>query len=199
MLGRLPVRFTFDNSYYSDRYQGVPVGGYNQIIGKMLEGCDVLLDTDFFGDEERYRYIADKVVYTGMIDEFYQYRYGALEYRSLTFETEVLDTPNFQGNAVVHYTSADVPFTRITEHNHLEFGTQEKTVITREFPVECNNGCEPFFPVSDEKNAAVFGKYRELAAREKKVIFGGRLASFRYLDMWQVVSDALRCSNAQIA
>jgi len=195
IINRLPVRYTFDNNDFDDKYQGIPIGGYNQIIEKMLERCDVKLDTDFFSDESRYRYISDKVIYTGMIDEFYGYRYGALEYRSLSFETEVLNMPNFQGNAVVNYTSADVPYTRIIEHKHFEFGTQEKTVITQEYPVEWERGSEPYYPINDKKNVEIYRKYRALADQEKSVIFGGRLGTYRYLDMWQVISEALKCSS----
>ena len=198
IIKRLPVRFTFDNSYFNDRFQGVPVGGYNRLIEKMLQNCDVKLGSDFFSDVQRYRHIADKTVYTGMIDEFFGYRFGALEYRSLSFETEVLDTPNFQGNAIVNYTSSDVPFTRIIEHKHFEFGNQRKTVITREYPLTWERGCEPFYPVNDAKNTEVFAKYMELARMEKDVIFGGRLGTYRYLDMWQVVSEALKCSRDMI-
>ena len=191
IIESLPLRFTFDNNYYSDRFQGIPIGGYNQIIEKMLEKCDVKLGTDFFSDDSRYRYIADKTVYTGKIDEFYGYHYGDLEYRGLLFETEVLDMPNFQGNAVVDYTCADEPLKRIIEHKHFEFGTQEKTVITREYPVEWSRGREPYYPLNDRYNASIYNKYRTLAEREKNVIFGGRLGTYRYLDMWQVVSEAL--------
>ena len=198
IINRLPVRFTFDNNYFDDKYQGIPIGGYNQIIGKMLERCDVKLGADFFGDESRYRHIADKVVYTGMIDEYYGCCYGALEYRSLSFESEVLDTPDFQGNAVVNYTCADVPFTRIIEHKHFEFGTQEKTVISREYPMDWSPGCEPYYPVNDEKNEMIYNKYRELASREKDVIFGGRMGTYRYLDMWEVISEALKCSKRYV-
>jgi len=197
IIKRLPVRFTFDNNYFDDKFQGVPAGGYTRIIEKMLRQCDVKLGADYFGDETRYRHIADKVVYTGMIDEFYGYRYGALAYRSLSFETEILNIPDFQGNAIVNYTSAEVPFTRIIEHKHFEFGAQKNTVITREYPVErSDNGDEPFYPVNDDDNMAVFSKYRELADKEKNVVFGGRLGTYRYLDMWQVVSDARKCAKA---
>jgi len=195
IIDRLPVRYTFDNNYFDDKYQGIPIGGYNRIIWKMLERCDVKLDADFFGDASRYRHISDKVVYTGMIDEYYGYRYGALEYRSLSFETEILDTPNFQGNAVVNYTSADVPYTRIIEHKHFEFGTQEKTVLTQEYPVEWERGYEPYYPINDKKNAGTYGKYRALADQEKRVVFGGRLGTYSYLDMWQVISEALKCAG----
>ena len=195
IIKRLPVRFTFDNNYFDDRFQGIPIGGYNQIVGKMLEKCDVKLCVDFFEDKDRYMYIADKVVYTGMIDEFFDYAYGPLEYRSLSFETELLDMPNFQGNAVVNYTSEYVPYTRIIEHKHFEFGSQDKTVITREYPMEWSSGCEPFYPVNDDNNAEIYSKYLALANKEKSVIFGGRLGTYRYLDMWQVVSEALKCSK----
>ena len=190
IINRLPVRFTFDNNYFFDRYQGIPVGGYNQIIEKLLEMCDVKLGTDFFDDKDRYMYIADKVVFTGMIDEFYGYRFGGLEYRSLSFENEVVDIPDFQGTAVVNYTSPDVPYTRIIEHKHFEFGTQDKTVITYEYPVEWARGLEPYYPVNDEKNSVLYSKYRAVADMEKNVVFGGRLGSYRYLDMWQVVKEA---------
>ncbi|MDR1245551.1 MAG: UDP-galactopyranose mutase [Clostridiales Family XIII bacterium] len=195
IIKRLPVRFTFDNSYFSDRYQGIPIGGYNRIIDKMLEKCDVRLGADYFDDETGYREAAAKVVYTGMIDAYYKYRFGRLEYRSLLFETELLSGPNFQGNAVVNYTSADVPYTRIIEHKHFEFADRDKTVITREYPKTFAPGDEPYYPVNDAKNAALYEKYRELAAGEKDVIFGGRLGTYRYLDMWQVAAEALRCAN----
>ena len=198
IIKRLPVRFTFDNNYFNDRFQGVPIGGYNQIIEKMLEKCDVRLGIDFFDDKYGYMSAARTTVYTGMIDEFYGYRFGELGYRSLSFETEILDTPNFQGNAVVNYTSSDVPFTRIIEHKHFEFGTQGKTVITREFPKEWQQGDEPYYPVNDDWNASIYEKYQGLAAKEENVIFGGRLGSYKYLDMWQVISAALICSNKQL-
>ncbi|MDR1042726.1 MAG: UDP-galactopyranose mutase [Clostridiales Family XIII bacterium] len=195
IIKRLPVRFTFDNSYFNDRYQGIPIGGYNLIIDKMLEKCEVRLGADYFDDAARYKGAAAKVVYTGMIDAYYGYRFGRLEYRSLLFETELLSGPNFQGNAVVNYTSSDVPYTRIIEHKHFEFGNQDKTVITREYPKTFAPGDEPYYPVNDGKNAALYEKYRALAADEKDVIFGGRLGTYRYLDMWQVVAEALRCAN----
>jgi len=196
LIDRLPMRFTFDNDYYGDRFQGVPAGGYNRIIEKMLERCDVKLGADFFGDRERYGYIADRVVFTGMIDEYYGRRFGKLEYRGLSFDTEALDTPDFQGNAVVNYTSADIPYTRIIEHKHLERGTQAGTVVTYEYPAECSAGNEPFYPINDARNEAVYAKYRELAARERGVVFGGRLGTYRRLDMWQAVSEALKCADS---
>jgi len=196
MIERLPVRFTFDNDYYGDRFQGVPVGGYNRIFEKMLGRCDVKLGADFFGDRERYGYIADKVIFSGMIDEFYGYRFGRLEYRSLSFDTEVLDMPDFQGNAAVYYMSADIPYTRVVEHKHLEFGTQAKTVISYEYPAEYSAGNEPYYPINDARNEAVYARYMELAVRERNVVFGGRLGAYRRLDMWQAVSDALKCADA---
>jgi UDP-galactopyranose mutase len=195
IIKRLPVRFTFDNSYFNDRYQGVPVGGYNGVVEKMLEKCDVRLGADFFDAEDEYRRAAAKIVYTGMVDAYFKYRFGRLEYRSLAFETEVLDVPNFQGNAVVNYTSSDEPYTRIIEHKHFEFGVQPGTVITREYPKSFAPGDEPYYPVNDAKNAALYEKYRDLAAKEENVIFGGRLGTYRYLDMWQVVAEALECAN----
>jgi UDP-galactopyranose mutase len=195
IIKRLPVRFTFDNSYFGDRYQGIPIGGYNRIIDRLLEKCDVRLGADYFDDAAGYRESAGKIVYTGMIDAYYGYRFGRLEYRSLLFETEILDSPNFQGNAVVNYTSADVPYTRIIEHKHFEFGEQDRTVITREYPKAFAPGDEPYYPVNDAGNAALYEKYRALAAEEENVIFGGRLGTYRYLDMWQVVAEALRCAD----
>ena len=196
LINILPLRFNFDNDYYGDRYQGVPIGGYTQIIAKLLEHCDVKLDSDFFNDAARYRYIADRIVFTGKIDEFYGYCFGPLEYKSFCFETEVLDTPNYQGNAIVNYTSADVPFTRIIEHKHFEFGDQEKTVITREYPTGWMRGCEPCFPVVDEKNVSIYGKYLTLARQEKNVIFGGRLGTYRRFDMCQTISNAIKYANS---
>lgn len=191
IIRRLPVRFTYDNNYFNDRYQGIPDGGYTQMIDKMLEGSDVELGVDYFSDREKYDGIADKTVFTGMIDEFYDYRFGELEYRSLRFETEVLDTDNYQGNAIVNYTEYEIPYTRIIEHKHFEFGTQEKTVITREYPAKWNKGDEPYYPINDDRNNALFGKYKELAGREERVIFGGRLGEYRYYDMHQVIAGAL--------
>ena len=191
IIRRLPVRFTYDNNYFNDKYQGIPEGGYTALIKKMLEGTEVRLNEDFFDDRSGYEACADRIVFTGMLDEFYGYRFGELEYRSLKFETEVLNTDNFQGNAVVNYTEYEIPYTRIIEHKHFEFGTQDKTVITREFPAKWKKGDEPYYPMNDEKNNKLFEKYRELADREEKVIFGGRLGEYRYYDMHQVVEKAL--------
>ena len=192
IIRRLPVRMTFDNNYFNDSFQGIPIGGYNKLIDGLLEGIDVKLDTDFFSDREHWESVADKIVFTGKIDEFYDYRFGKLEYRTVRFETEVLDNPNWQGNAVVNYTSADVPFTRIIEHKHFEkFGNEvyenPKTVISREYSTEWKEGMEPFYPVNDEKNQTTYLKYKQLADREEHVIFGGRLAEYRYYDMAPVI------------
>ncbi len=194
IIKRLPVRFTFDNNYFNDRYQGIPIGGYNPIFDRLLEGCDVLLDTDYFS----HPFKAKKTVYTGMIDEFFGYKYGPLEYRSLSFEDETLDIPNYQGNAVVNYTSGDVPYTRIIEHKHFEFGEQSKSVITREYPKAWQKGDEPYYPVNDKANTEKYLKYKALAEAEKHVIFGGRLGSYRYYDMWQVIREALDTSRREL-
>ena len=193
IIKRLPVRFTFDNNYFNDRYQGIPVGGYTQIIEKMLDGVEVKLGCDFFADKEKYLAMADKVIYTGAIDRYYDYCYGALEYRSVRFETEVLDCPNYQGNAVINYTAYDVPYTRIIEHKHFEFdSTSPKTVISREYSSTWKLGDEPYYPVNDEKNGKLYLKYKELADKEDKVIFGGRLGQYKYFDMDDVIDSALK-------
>lgn len=196
IIRRLPVRLTFDNNYFNDLYQGIPIGGYNKLIEGLLSGVDVKLDTDFFDDSEHWEGMADKIVFTGKIDEFYGYRFGKLEYRNVRFDTEVIDTPNWQGNAVVNYTSADVPFTRIIEHKHFErFGNavydNSKTVISREYSTEWKDGMEPFYPVNDERNQAIYEKYHELAQKETNVIFGGRLAEYKYYDMAPIIAKVL--------
>ncbi len=191
IIKRLPVRFTFDNNYFNDRYQGIPNGGYNVIIEKLLDGVEVKLNTDFFQDREYFEGIADKVVFTGMIDEFYNYKFGELEYRSLRFENEILDNENYQGNAVVNYTEYEIPYTRIIEHKHFEYGTQPKTVITREYPSKWQRGSEPYYPINNAKNNSTYLKYKELADKEKNVIFGGRLAEYKYYDMHNVIEQAL--------
>ena len=191
IIRRLPVRFTYDNNYFNDRYQGIPIGGYTKIVEKMLEGVDVQTDTDYFEFRKSNPDIADTTIFTGMIDEYFDYQLGALEYRSVRFETEVLDTDNYQGNAVVNYTEREVPYTRIIEHKHFEFGTQEKTVISREYSSEWKVGMEPYYPVNDEKNSKLFAAYKELAAKEEHVIFGGRLGNYQYYDMDKVVEAAL--------
>ena len=191
IIKRLPVRFTYDNNYFNDRYQGIPIGGYTKIIEKMLEGIEVKLNTNFFDNREYFENIAEKIVFTGMIDEFYNYKFGKLEYRSLRFETEILDEENYQGNAVVNYTEREIPYTRIIEHKHFEFGKQEKTVITKEYPSEWREGDEPYYPVNDEKNNKLYKKYRELAEKEENVIFGGRLGEYKYYDMDKVIEKVL--------
>ena len=191
IIKRLPVRFTFDNNYFNDTYQGIPIGGYTKIIEKMLEGIDVQLETDFFKEREKFESIADKIVFTGMIDEFYDYKFGTLEYRSLRFEHEILDEENHQGNAVVNYTEYEIPYTRIIEHKHFEYGTQPKTVITREYPAKWNKGDEPYYPINNERNNNMYAKYKELADKEANVIFGGRLAQYKYYDMHNVIEQAL--------
>ncbi|MDO5572640.1 MAG: UDP-galactopyranose mutase [bacterium] len=199
IIKRLPVRFTYDNNYFNDKYQGIPNGGYTAIIEKMLDGIEVQTNTDFFAKRAEYEQMAEKIVFTGMLDEFYGYRFGELEYRSLRFESEVLDLENYQGNAVVNYTEYEVPYTRIIEHKHFEYGTQSKTVITREYPAAWKKGDEPYYPMNDEKNNALFAKYQELASAEKSVIFGGRLGEFKYYDMHQVVVRALEAVRAELS
>ncbi|WP_163195537.1 UDP-galactopyranose mutase [Clostridium thermarum] len=192
IIQRLPVRFTYDNNYFNDKFQGIPEGGYNVIIEKMLDGIDVKLNLDFFENRSELKGIAKKVLFTGMIDEFYNYKFGRLEYRSLKFENEILDMDNYQGNAVVNYTDRETPFTRIIEHKHFEFGTQEKTVITREYPAEWTPGDEPYYPINDDRNSEIYKLYKQLAAEEKNVIFGGRLADYKYYDMHHVIYHALK-------
>ncbi len=191
IIKRLPVRFTYDNNYFNDRYQGIPIGGYTKIIEKMLVGIEIQLNTNFFDNREYFENIAEKIVFTGMIDEFYNYKFGKLEYRSLRFETESLDEENYQGNAVVNYTEREIPYTRIIEHKHFEYGQQKKTIITREYPMEWKNGDEPYYPVNNEKNNKLYLKYKELANKEEKVIFGGRLGEYKYYDMDKVIEKVL--------
>ena len=191
IIKRLPVRLTFDNNYFNDTYQGIPIGGYNKIIDKMLEGIEVRLDTDFFDNREVFESLAEKIVFTGMIDEFYNYKFGTLEYRSLRFEHEILDEENYQGNAVVNYTEYEIPYTRIIEHKHFENGTQAKTVITKEYPAKWNKGDEPYYPINNNINNDIYSKYEKLANVEENVIFGGRLAQYKYYDMHHVIEQAL--------
>ncbi|MFA9559017.1 UDP-galactopyranose mutase [Evansella sp. AB-rgal1] len=192
IINRLPVRFTYDNNYFNDRYQGIPIGGYTVIIEKMLENIEVQLNVDFFAEREKLEAQAKKVIFTGMIDQYYDYQFGVLDYRSLQFETKVMDeTDNFQGNAVVNYTDKETPFTRIIEHKHFEFGAQDKTIVTEEYPREWEQGFEPYYPINDDKNNKIYKKYKELADNESNVIFGGRLATYKYYDMHQVIGEAL--------
>ena len=193
IIKRLPVRFTYDNNYFNDTYQGIPIGGYTQIIEKMLKGIEVKLNCDFFEQREELETIAEKIVFTGMIDQYYNYCYGELEYRSLRFEEEILNCDNYQGNAVVNYNEYEVPYTRIIEHKHFEYGTQPKTVITREYPASWVKGDEPYYPMNDEKNNTLYAKYKILADQENKVIFGGRLGMYKYFDMHHVIAEALKC------
>lgn len=191
IIKRIPIRFTFNNNYFNDTYQGIPIGGYNKIVEKLLVNVDVRLGINYFNEKEELDKIADKIVYTGMIDEFYEYCFGELQYRSLNFETEILNMDNFQGSAVVNYTEYEIPFTRVIEHKHFEFGNQEKTVITREYPLSWKKGKEPYYPVNDLKNNELYQKYRNLADKENKVIFGGRLAEYKYYDMDTIIKRAL--------
>lgn len=191
IIKRLPLRFTYDNNYFNDRYQGIAIGGYTQIIEKMLAGSEVKTDTDYFEFIKENPDIAEKTVFTGQIDEFFGYRYGALGYRSVRFENEILDTDNYQGDAVVNYTDREVPYTRIIEHKHFEFGKQEKTVISREYSAEWQPGIEPYYPINDEANNALYEKYKTLAATRPDVIFGGRLGQYKYYDMDKVIAAAL--------
>lgn len=198
IIKRLPVRFTYDNNYFNDLYQGIPIGGYTQIIEKMLKGIDVRVNCDFFEHREELEKIANKIVFTGMIDEYYNYCYGELEYRSLKFEEEILDTDNYQGNAVVNYNEYEIPYTRIIEHKHFEYGQQEKTVITREYPSSWQKGDEPYYPMNDERNNELYARYKELADKEDKVIFGGRLGMYKYFDMHHVIDEALKCVKNEL-
>ena len=191
IIKRLPVRLTFDNNYFNALYQGIPMGGYTKMVEKMLAGIEVRLNTDYLENKEELDSLADKVVYTGPIDAYFNYKLGTLEYRSVRFETEVLDKPNFQGNAAVNYTDAETPWTRIIEHKWFEFGTQPKTVISREYSSEWKLGDEPYYPVNDEKNGALYAEYKKLGEAETKVIFGGRLGEYKYYDMDAVIAAAL--------
>ena len=191
IIKRLPVRFTFDNNYFNDRFQGIPMGGYTKIFEKLLEGIEVQLETDFFENRAYFENIAENIIYTGPIDKFFNYEAGKLNYRSLRFENETLDMENFQGNAVVNYTSHEEAFTRIIEHKHFEFGTQEKTIITREYPQDWNENLEPYYPVNDEVNNTIYNAYKKKAEALENVIFGGRLAEYKYYDMHQIVGSAL--------
>ena len=190
IIKRLPVRYTYDNNYFNDLYQGIPMGGYNVIIEKLFEGCDMETGMDYLEKKEYYDSLGETIVYTGTLDSFYQYCFGKLEYRSLRFETEVKDIDNYQGVAVVNYTDRETPYTRIIEHKHFEFGTQPKTVITREYPADWQEGMEPYYPVNDQRNQELYEKYAALAKKEKNVIFGGRLAEYKYYDMDKVIESA---------
>lgn len=195
IIKRLPVRFTYDNNYFNDKYQGIPIGGYNKIIDGLLNGVEVKLDINYFDDRSYWNNIAENIVFTGSIDQFYNFKFGHLEYRSLKFENEILPINNYQGNAGVNYTDFSVPYTRIVEHKHFEFGNQPSTVITKEYSVNWVPGMEPYYPVNDSINSNIFKKYKELARNELNVIFGGRLAEYKYYDMHQVIGSALNDFN----
>ncbi len=204
IIRRLPVRLVFDNNYFNDPYQGIPIGGYNRLIDSLLEGVECRTGVDFAQMKENWHEMADQLVYTGPIDEYFDYRYGNLEYRTVRFETEVLDTPNFQGNAVINYTEREVPYTRVIEHKHFEmFGSEvyatPKTVVSREYSTEWKPGMEPYYPVNDDKNSALYQQYRALAEQEPNVIFGGRLAEYRYYDMDKVIEQALLTINRELS
>ena len=205
IIKRLPVRLTFDNNYFNALYQGIPVGGYTKMVERMLEGIEVKLNTDYLADKEYWDSQAEKVIYTGPIDAYFNYSLGNLEYRSVRFETELLDKPNFQGNAAVNYTDSETPWTRIIEHKWFEFGKDEsgndlaKTVISREYSSEWKLGDEPYYPVNDEKNGKLYAKYKELAEQEGKVVFGGRLGEYKYYDMDQVIAVALECVSRELS
>jgi UDP-galactopyranose mutase len=200
IIKRLPVRFTFDNNYFNDRYQGIPEGGYNVVVNALLEGIEVRTGVDYFKNRAELDALAEKVVYTGPIDAYYDYEYGTLQYRSLRFEHEVLEgVENYQGNAVVNYNDGSVPYTRIIEHKHFEFGTQKDTVITREYPQEWKLGMEMYYPVNDEANSALFKKYRDRSEAEQGVLVGGRLAEYRYYDMHQIIGSALVAVKKEFA
>ncbi|AJQ99756.1 UDP-galactopyranose mutase [Enterobacteriaceae bacterium bta3-1] len=199
IIKRLPVRFTFDNNYFNDRYQGIPIGGYNKIIEALLEGIETEIQVDFFDNKEQWLNSARKIVYTGPIDKFFDFEFGELEYRTLVFNSEVLDIDNYQGNAVVNYIDSQYDYTRIIEHKHFEFGSQDKTVITKEYPKEYTAGDEPYYPVNDSKNNRIYSQYKNKAKNIQNVIFGGRLAEYKYYDMHQVISSALSAVDAELS
>lgn len=194
IIKRLPVRFTFDNNYFNDLYQGIPVGGYNRLIERMLDGIEVRLNTNFFDNKEEFSLLADRIVYTGPIDAFYDFKFGKLSYRTVRFETELITgVSNYQGNAVVNYTDMETPYTRIIEHKHFDFGCQPDTVISKEYSSEWSEGCEPYYPINDKINETLYNRYKEIADKEENVIFGGRLAEYKYYDMDKVIESALKC------
>lgn len=195
IIKRLPLRYTFDNNYFNDKYQGIPVGGYTQIIEKLLDGLECKLETDFLLEREKWKDKVSKIIYTGPLDAYYEYRFGPLEYRSLHFEHEVLPIENYQGNAVVNYVQKEILYTRIIEHKHFEFGTQPKTVVTKEYPKEWKLGDERYYPINDQKNDELIRRYKKLAAIEEDVFFGGRLAEYRYYDMHQIIASALHLTD----
>ena len=200
IIKRLPVRLVFDNNYFNDKYQGIPIGGYNKLIEGLLDGIETKIEVDFFANRSYWEGLANKIVFTGKIDEYYNYRFGKLEYRTVRFEEELQDMPNYQGNAVVNYTDREIPYTRIIEHKHFEMFGQDvyscpKTIISKEYSTEWKDGMEPYYPVNDERNNSLYQQYKELADKERKVIFGGRLAEYKYYDMHQIVENLLTHSN----
>lgn len=200
IIKRLPVRLVFDNNYFNDKYQGIPIGGYNKLIEGLLDGIETKIEVDFFANRSYWEGLANKIVFTGKIDEYYNYRFGKLEYRTVRFEEEIQDMPNYQGNAVINYTDREIPYTRIIEHKHFEMFGQDvyscpKTIISKEYSTEWKDGMEPYYPVNDERNNSLYQQYKELADKEEKVIFGGRLAEYKYYDMHQIVENLLTCSN----
>ena len=198
IIKRLPVRFIYDNNYFNDSYQGIPIGGYTQIIEKMLDGIEVRLNYDYFDHKDELKDIADKIIFTGPIDKFYDYKFGELEYRSLRFETETINTSNYQGNAVVNYTEYEVPYTRIIEHKHFDYVDTDKTIITREYPAKWDKDKELYYTINDEKNTNLYNKYKELSEKDDKVIFGGRLGQYKYFDMDKVIAEALKCVEKEL-
>ena len=195
IIKRLPFRFTFDNNYFNDIYQGIPIGGYTLLVEKLLNGIEYKLGVNYLENREYWNSIADTIVYTGKIDEFFNNCFGRLDYRSLRFENEILDTTNYQGNAVVNYTEREIPYTRIIEHKHFEFGTQPKTIITKEYPLDISESNEAYYPINDERNQKIYQQYENLAKSETNIIFGGRLAEYKYYDMHQVIERALKLSK----
>lgn len=200
IIKRLPVRLVFDNNYFNDKYQGIPIGGYNKLIEGLLDGIETKIEVDFFANRSYWEGLANKIVFTGKIDEYYNYRFGKLEYRTVRFEEEIQDMPNYQGNAVINYTDREIPYTRIIEHKHFEMFGQDvyscpKTIISKEYSTEWKDGMEPYYPVNDERNNSLYQQYKELADKEEKVIFGGRLAEYKYYDMHQIVENLLTRSN----
>lgn len=198
IIRRLPVRYTYDNNYFNDPYQGIPKGGYTPIIEKLLEGCEVMLNTDFLENKEHYLSLGEKCVYTGMIDAYFGYSLGKLGWRSLRFESEILDEQNYQGVAVVNYTDRETPYTRVIEHKHFEFGSQPKTVITKEYPADWQEGMEPYYPINDDENSRLYEQYAGLAEKETNVLFGGRLAQYKYYDMDDAIDAALKFADAEL-
>ena len=198
IIKRLPVRFTYDNNYFNALYQGIPVGGYTKMVENMFGDTEIMLGTDYLADKEKYDAMADKIVYTGPVDAYFDYKLGTLQYRSVRFETELLDMENYQGNAVVNYTDYETPYTRIIEHKHFEFGTQPKTVISREYSAEWQQGDEPYYPVNNDQNNALYEEYKALADKEENVIFGGRLGEYKYYDMDKVIEVALQVAVAEL-